>query len=179
MNSKKHIFKSDRLGFRNWEETDIEPFLKLNADEQVMQHFPKTLTKDQTISFIEKSKNQYKDKGYTYFAVDVLETNEFIGFIGLSYQTYEASFNPSVDIGWRLDKKHWGKGYATEGAKRCLVYASENLKLKIINSVCPVVNKASENVMKKIGMQKVTNFMHPALNEYPNLQECLLYQLTF
>ena len=172
-----YIFTSERLGFRNWKEEDIEPFSKINADKEVMEHFPKTLTKAETAGFIAKSQQQFLEKGFTYFAVDILETKQFIGFIGLSYQTYEAPFNPSVDIGWRLGKEFWGNGYATEGAKKCLEYAKDSCKLSIINSVCTKTNKASENVMQKIGMQKKSNFLHPMLKDYPSLQECLLYQI--
>lgn len=68
-----------------------------------------------------------------------METGELIGFIGLAYQTYESDFTPATDIGWRLKSSAWGKGYATEGAKRCLQYAFEDLKLEKV--IQPVPNK--------------------------------------
>ena len=127
---KDYLFTSNRLGFRNWLDDDLKPFAKLNADPVVMRYFPKTLSLIETENFITRAKKQFTERGYTYFAVEELKTQKFIGFIGLSYQTYEASFNPNVDIGWRLAQAFWGKGYATEGAERCLEFAFNNLSLK-------------------------------------------------
>ena len=88
----------------------------------------------------------------------------FIGFIGLSEQTFEASFTPCVDIGWRLSKKEWNKGYATEGAKKCLDYAFNHLNIEKVNAMKrPKINLKSVQVMKKAGMQKISDFVHPLL----------------
>ncbi len=171
----KYIFKSDRLGFRNWLETDIPLMAKINADPEVMRFFPNTTDYEQTANHAKKMHNQFLEKGYCYFAVDQLSDGAFIGFIGLSYQNYEASFTPCVDIGWRLSQSAWGKGFATEGAKKCLEYGFNRLNIKEIKAVCPVVNVPSENVMKKIGMQKELVFDHPALGEFPNIEQCVLY----
>lgn len=175
---QKYLFKSERLGFRNWLESDIELMSAINADEKVMEFFPAIASKDQTIEFIEKMQKQFKEKGFCYFAVDKLENNEFIGFIGLSEKLFEAEFTPCIDIGWRLRSEEWNKGYAGEGAKRCLEYANEVLKLEKIVSIAPKINVKSEKVMKKIGMEKVLEFEHPLLINDERLRDCVLYQIT-
>jgi RimJ/RimL family protein N-acetyltransferase len=142
-----------------------------------MQHFPKPLTTDETKDFIKRLQKYYSNTGYTYFATEILETSEFIGFIGLAYQEYEAEFTPATDIGWRLKKRAWGKGYATEGAKRCLEFAFTNLKLKRVISVCTEKNNKSEQVMKKIGMIKKGEFNHPKLKDYPEYEKCIWYEV--
>ncbi len=119
----EYLFKSERLGFRNWRHKDLDEFTKLNSDKEVMEHFPKTLSRKEVKVLIEKLKNHFENNGFTYYATEVLETKEFIGMIGLAYQEYETEYTPAVDIGWRLKRNAWGKGYATEGAKRCLEYA--------------------------------------------------------
>ncbi|MDP2412294.1 GNAT family N-acetyltransferase [Daejeonella sp.] len=172
----QYLFKSERLGFRNWLESDIELMSAINADEKVMEFFPRITTKAQTVEFIEKMEQQFKEKGYCYFAVDKLENNRFIGFIGLSKKSFEAEFTPCVDIGWRLSSEEWNKGYASEGAKRCLEYAHEVLKLEKIVSIAPKINVKSEWVMKKIGMEKVLEFEHPLLINDERLRDCVLYQ---
>lgn len=174
---KSYLFKSQRLGFRNWSANDLEEFVSLNADTEVMQHFPKPLTKKETEAFIIRLQNHFNDKGYTYFAVEVLETKEFIGFIGLAYQEYEAPFTPATDIGWRLKKSSWGKGFATEGAKRCLEFAFSELSLSKIVSTCTLQNKNSERVMQKIGMTKQGIFKHPRLQDYPEMENCVWYMI--
>jgi len=174
----KYLFKSDRLGFRNWVKEDLSEFASLNADSAVMEHFPKLLSEKETAAFIARLQKHYEKNGYNYFATEILKTGEFIGFIGLAYQDFEASFNPAVDIGWRLKKSSWGKGYATEGAKKCLAYAFNNLELKRVIATCTKENTNSENVMKKIGMVKKGTFKHPKLKDYPAHEKCIWYEIT-
>lgn len=171
----QYLFKSERLGFRNWKNSDIKLMAEINADKEVMQFFPKTLTEQETTEFIIKMQHQFKEKGFCYFAVDNLKNGEFIGFIGLSQQNFEWEFTPFVDIGWRLHKKYWNNGFATEGAKKCLEYAFNTLNLKEIYAIAPKINIASENVMKKIGLKKETYFNHPLLSDFIQLEKCVLY----
>lgn len=173
----KYLFKSERLGFRNWSEGDIEKLEVMNSDVDVMEHFPKTLTKKENLELFEKLKLHFKDYGYTYFATEILATNEFIGFIGLAYQKYQSEFTPAVDIGWRLKKSAWGRGYATEGAKKCLEYAFDKHKLEEVIAVCTLSNSKSENVMKKIGMKKIGVFKHPGLKDFPEYEACNCYRI--
>ena len=94
------------------------------------------------------------------------------------YQNYKSDFTPNVDIGWRLRKSFWKKGYATEGAKKCIEYGFKSLGLEKIISVCPEKNSKSKNVMKKIGMNKVGEFNHPKLKDYPELEKCVCYEIN-
>ncbi len=172
-----YLFSSDRLGFRNWSSEDLAGLAAINQDPEVMAHFPELISREDTESFIERMQAKCEAKGYCYFAVDELQSNSFIGFIGLSDQDFEASFTPCVDIGWRLARNSWGKGYATEGARRCLLYAFEELQLKEVMALCPVVNIGSWKVMHKIGMHRRGTFKHPVLKGYPELETCYLYEL--
>ena len=173
-----YLFKSERLGFRNWHKEDLTEFAKLNADLDVMEHFPKPLTKVETSEFIERLQKHFLKNGYNYFATEILKTGELIGFIGLAYQDYESDFTPATDIGWRLKKSAWGNGYATEGAKRCLDFAFRELNLDRIISTCTKKNTRSENVMIKIGMEKAVEFDHPRLKEYPEHQKSICYSIN-
>lgn len=174
--TKKYIFTSDRLGFRNWTSTDIDKMHEINSDEKVMEFFPSIPTKEQTTEFVHRMMNQFDEKGFCYFAVDKLDDNEFIGFIGLSEQTYKADFTPCIDIGWRIDSNEWNKGFATEGAKKCLEYAFDNLKLENVYSIAPKINKKSEHIMTKIGLKKQYEFKHSLLDNYEDLKTCVLYK---
>ena len=175
---KNYLFTSGRLGFRNWTVTDLASFIGLNADSRVMEYFPSTLEPSESKALMTRLQNQFSEKGYTYFAVEVKEFGKWIGFIGLSYQVYAAPFTPAVDIGWRLLPEAWGKGYASEGARRCLDYAFDTLSLDQVVSVCPRSNKNSERVMQRIGMQRKDAFKHPKLAGYPNLEHCVWYEIT-
>lgn len=173
-----YLFTSERIGFRNWNNDDLPKMATINADPEVMQYFPSLQNESQTEAFIERMKAQLEQKGFTYFAAELLDTGEFIGFIGLSVPTFTADFTPCIDMGWRLDKKYWNKGYATEGAQRCLEYAFTVLQLEEVVAICPEVNKPSENVMKKIGMMRMYSFSHPLLQDNERLKSCVLYKIT-
>ncbi len=170
----KYLFTSERLGFRNWVDEDIDKMIAISGNENVMRFFPAVARPDQTKDFILRMKTLYREKKYCYFAVDTLESQEFIGLNDIKY---EASFSQYTDIGWRLDEKHWGNGYATEGAERCLSYAFNELNLNKIVSTAPQVNKPSISIMKKIGMVKSVEFKHPALKDYPYLENCVCYEI--
>ena len=97
--------------------------------------------------------------------------------IGLAYQKYETDFTPAIDIGWRLKRDAWGKGYATEGAKKCLEYGFDKLDIERIISVCTVANTKSMNVMNKIGMTKMGEFKHPELLSHPTYEKHFWYEI--
>lgn len=175
--TKNYLFTSERLGFRNWIESDIPLIADINSNPNVMEFFPSVQDFEQTERFIKRMQSQFEEKSYCYFAVDVLKTDTFIGFIGLSDKDFDSDFTPSVDIGWRLSEAHWKKGYATEGALACLKYGFEHLKLEKIIATTPKINLKSEEVMKRIGMTKVKNFDHPLLLDDSRLKDCVLYEI--
>jgi RimJ/RimL family protein N-acetyltransferase len=150
----------------------------VNKDAEVMRFFPNTLSLEQTQEFIKKMQQQFQKNGFCYYAVEKLEDEQFIGFIGLSEKDFKADFTPCIDICWRLHQSNWNKGYATEGALACLNFGFEVLKLKNIKSITPVINLPSEHVMKKIGMYKVGTFKNLLLGDYPDLEEYLLYEIN-
>src|SRR3546814_9999473 len=118
-----YLFTSERLGFRRWQEADVEPMRAINADPAVMEYFPSLQDQAETLAFIKRMQLQFDEKGFCYYAVDSLVDGAFIGFIGLSEKTFIADFTPCVDIGWRLAKNAWNQGFATEGAQKCLEHA--------------------------------------------------------
>lgn len=175
--TRNYLFTSERLGFRNWTADDIQKMANINSNPKVMEFFPYIPSFTETKAFVEKMQQQFAKKGYCYFAVDVLESNTFIGFIGLSDKDFESDFTPCVDIGWRLSEEHWQKGYAVEGAKKCLEYGFEKMGLNRILAIAPKINIKSEKVMRKIGMVKIKHFVHPLLLDDNRLKDCILYEI--
>ncbi|MEQ8927099.1 MAG: GNAT family N-acetyltransferase [Fulvivirga sp.] len=174
----RYLLESSRLGFRLWSDHDLNTLAKLNADAQVMRYFPSTVSKSDTSKWMKKQNQDFDKYGYCYYAVDLLETNELIGFIGLSYKELETSFAPCTDIGWRLATKFQGMGLATEGAKKCLEYGFQTLQLKEIVAMAPQINEPSIKVMQKIGMEFSGYFEHPALENYTDIKLCVLYTIN-
>ncbi|MCR9065126.1 MAG: GNAT family N-acetyltransferase [Cytophagales bacterium] len=172
----KYLFTSERLGFRDWLDKDYAPFAAMNQDKEVMKYFPKTLTESESAQTIERFKKQFSRTAYTFFAVDLLDTEEFLGFIGLYDTTFESYFTPCVEIGWRLKKDSWNQGIATEGALACLHYAKNETKLNEIFSFTSESNLPSQRVMQKIGMKHMGCFLHPKLPSGHALESHVLYK---
>ena len=172
---KEYVIKTQRLGLRNWLDADLAPFVKMSQDEEVMKFFPKLLNEEESINFIERMQLHFKEHGFCYFAVDELATDTFIGFVGMLHQSFKSNYTPSIDIGWRLMKSAWGKGFASEAAESCLAYAFSELKLNEVYAFATINNKVSETVMKKIGMHYIDTFNHPYLNDYDDLKKCIVY----
>ena len=172
-----YLFTSARLGFRTWHTFDLDDFAAINKDKEVMRFFQNTLSHKETQAMMDRMLGLFEEKGYCYFAVDLLATRELIGTIGLGWKTFEADFTPCVDIGWRIGKKWWNQGLATEGALVCLDFAKQKGIPEVL-SMASAGNTASIEVMKKIGMSYWKTFDHPDLWDFPDIQRCDLYRIT-
>lgn len=176
------IINTKRLILRPWTEEDLEPFAQLNADPRVREYFPGLLSRQESDASVALMSNHIQKYGWGFWATSLVETGEFIGFIGLENVLFSAPFNqltPAVEIGWRLAFNHWGKGYATEGALAALRYGYETLGLEEIVSFTAVANLRSRQVMEKIGMHHnpEDDFDHPKLPEGHPLRRHVLYRL--
>jgi 3-dehydroquinate dehydratase/shikimate dehydrogenase len=171
--------RTDRLILRQWKKGDLEPFASINADPRVREYFPGLQTREESDHSVSLVSGHIEKYGWGFWAASLVETGEFIGFIGLEDVYFQANFVPAVEIGWRLAYKHWGKGYATEGALACLRYGFETLMLDEIVSFTAVENTRSRRVMEKIGMHHDSkdDFDHPKLPEGHPLRRHVLYRL--
>ncbi len=173
----KIVTETERLIIRHYKEEDFRAFAEMNADAEVMRNFPNTLNEDESRAMFERLNIRIDETGKCFWAAELKENNEYIGFIGLSEPNYEADFMPCTEIGWRLRSKYWGKGYATEGAKACLQVGWDQFDLEEILCIAVTANLASIRVMKKLGMTYVKNFIHPSLKQWPEMEECVLYRI--
>lgn len=173
------MLSTDRLILREWRPEDLAPFSRLNADSDVMRFFPATMSEQETTAMVERITQHIDTYGFGFWAAELKETGEFIGFIGMHHVTQELPFCPTVEIGWRLDKAFWGKGYAPEGARACLAYAFSHLKLAEIVSFTAAVNKPSIRVMEKIGLTRDRggDFEHPSVMEGSELRSHVLFRM--
>ena len=167
-----------RLKLRQWQEEDKEPSFRLNTDPRVMKFMPKLLSREESDNFVERIKGQFKKDGYSFFAVELIENQTFIGLIGLSVPKFQSFFTPCVEIGWRLAYDYWGTGYATEGAKASLDYGFNELNLSEIVSFTVPQNLRSRQVMERIGMRFIDEFQHPLLPEGHSLRKHVLYKIN-
>ena len=172
-------FCTPRLVLRHWREEDRDPWAELGADPEVMQHFPKTLTREESDAFVDWAGAALEQRGWGLWAVEERETGRFLGFTGLNEPGFEAHFTPAVEIGWRLRRDAWGSGFATEAARGVLTVAFDDLELPELVSFTAVPNERSQAVMRRIGMTRdpAEDFDHPALEQDSPLLRHVLYRL--
>ena len=173
-----NIVETARLFLRTWKESDLQPFVRMNQDPQVMEFFPTVLSPEDSEGLYKRISTFMEEKGWGLFAVESRQTHEFLGFIGLSVPGFTAHFTPCVEIGWRLDRRFWKQGYATEGARACLDYGFSLLKLNEIVSFTSKLNTRSIAVMERIGMRYQGDFEHPNVVQGHPLKTHVLYALS-
>ena len=164
--------RTARLLLREWRDEDREPFAAMNADPQVMEHFPAPLTREESDAFADRIETHFTEHGYGLWALE--DQTGFVGFTGLSWATFDAPFNPSLEVGWRLARSAWGKGYATEAATAALQRGFR--EVGSITSFTAVVNVRSWRVMERIGMHREGEFDHPRVPEGHPVRRHVLYR---
>jgi RimJ/RimL family protein N-acetyltransferase len=171
--------QTERLIMRRWREEDREPFAAMNADPEVMEHFPSTMTRAESDTFVDKIEAHFDRYGYSPWALEVRETGRFIGYTGLIMQTFDAPFLPAAEIGWRLARPAWGHGYAIEAARRVVAFAFEEAGLDAIISMTAVRNVRSRAVMERLGMTRdpAEDFDHPRIPADSPVLRHVLYRL--
>lgn len=169
---------TDRLLLRPWRETDLEPFAAMNADPEVMRFFPRRLDREASDAMAHRISLQIDEEGWGLWAVEVAGVAPFIGFIGLTRVPFAAHFTPAIEVGWRLDKRCWGRGYAPEGARAALDFAFGPLGLDQVVSMTIPANTPSQRVMQKLGMTRdpADDFDHPHLPDWEHRRH-VLYRL--
>jgi len=175
------MITTERLILRPWKDEDLLPFAEMNADPRVREFFRSVLTSEQSDAEAMHIHAAYVRDGFSMFAAQLAATGEFVGFIGLVTMTFPipSVAQPAVEIGWRLARKHWGKGLATEGARATLRYAFETLKLPEIVAITVPANLRSRHVMDKIGMKHhpELDFDHPRIPEGHPMRAHVLYTI--
>jgi RimJ/RimL family protein N-acetyltransferase len=171
--------RTDRLRLRRWCAADREPFAALNADPRVMEHFPALLSREESDARADRIEVHFDQHGFGLWAVEIVGVAPFAGFIGLSIPRFEAHFMPCVEIGWRLAAEHWGRGFATEGARAALAFGFETLRLEEIVSYTATGNLRSRRVMEKLGMthDPSDDFDHPLLPAGHPLRRHVFYRI--
>jgi RimJ/RimL family protein N-acetyltransferase len=145
--------RTDRLVLRPWRESDLEPWAALNADPEVREHLGPLLTREHSDASVARFKTEYEERGFGWWALEVRATGEFIGFTGFDVVD-ETTPATGVEIGWRLARRAWGHGYATEAARAALSHGFGPLDLPEILAITAAANHRSQAVMRRLGMTR-------------------------
>jgi RimJ/RimL family protein N-acetyltransferase len=171
--------ETERLRLRRWRADDRVPFAAINADPEVMEHFPAPLTRGQSDELTNAIESGFERHGFGLWALEVRASGELIGFTGLAVPGFEVHFTPAVEVGWRLARAAWGWGYATEAARAALGAGFDQVGLEEIVSFTSAYNLRSRAVMERIGMSHDPDddFDHPGIRPGDPLRRHVLYRV--
>ncbi len=151
-----------RLRLRDWQPSDVEPYVRLCQDPEVMEFLP-PLTAEECLEQIETLHSSLTKSGFGIWAVEKKVSGEFLGFAGIKLNP-KLPFAPAPELAYRLGRAHWGQGIATEAAQAVLDYAFE-LGFEEVCACTVPKNTRSQAVMRRLGMSEDLSgaFRHPSL----------------
>jgi RimJ/RimL family protein N-acetyltransferase len=169
--------RTARLVMRRWRDADRDAFAAMNADPVVMRYFPATLDRAASDAYLDQMENLFGRQGFGLWALEVAGTAEFIGFTGLNPMPAGVPGEGGMEVGWRLARRAWHHGYATEAAAAAVDVAFHGAGLDEIWSMTAVLNEASQAVMRRLGMTPYRRFDHPRITAGHPLRPHIVYRL--
>jgi len=139
--------ETERLRLRQWNEGDFKSFARYYADKDDAKYVGGQKDSDQAWRHMALQVGHWKLKGFGYWAVDLRDTNEFVGCAGL----WQSPGWPELELGYWLLKVHQGKGYALEACLRCIDFARADLKANSLVSYIDPSNEPSIRLAKRLG----------------------------
>ncbi|MBP2549155.1 RimJ/RimL family protein N-acetyltransferase [Neorhizobium galegae] len=176
------ILETPRLRLRNWLEADRDLFREINSDPKVMEFFPFRRSHAEADLLFDRVNAMIREDGLGFYAVELKETGEAMGFCGLAPANMAGIFPiETIEIGWRLATRFWGNGYITEAARALLDYGLNIRGLETIISFAVADNHRSTAVMRRIGMTPCPDldFDSPRVPDtHPHLKRHVTYAVT-
>jgi ribosomal-protein-alanine N-acetyltransferase len=167
----KIILETERLIHREILPEDISGMFEMDSDYEVHRYVggkPAT-SREESKDMIVSIRKQYVENGVARWALVEKSSNDFVGWSGLKLMTETINNHTNFyDIGYRLMRRHWGKGYATESAIAVRDYAFKIMKLKEIIAMTDPDNHSSKKVLEKTGLKYIEVFNYDGT---PNWRE--------
>lgn len=127
---------------------DFEEYAAMHMDFEVVRYTSRTqLTRMDAWRHLATMVGHWHLRGFGMWGVEELATGRLVGRVGF----HEPDGWPAFELGWTLGRAAWGKGYATEAAKRCLEYAFHEMNREHVISLIDPENVASIKVAERIG----------------------------
>lgn len=172
------MLETERLILRAFRDADRDPWAAMNADPEVMRHFPATLTREEADAVIERVNGKIAATGVGFWALERKTDNAFLGFAGLNCIGHEnLPIFGQWEVGWRLSRHAWGQGYATEAGTAALAHGFGVMRLPRILAYTAQTNTPSEAVMLRLGMKRAAemDFEHPAIPQGHPVRPHIVY----
>jgi RimJ/RimL family protein N-acetyltransferase len=147
------VIVSDRLRLRNWRENDREAFANLNSDPEVMWDFGGPLNRAESDTKFDSYVAAFEQYGYCRWVIESLQ-GDFLGYTGIMPSKPDHPLGFYHDMGWRLLRTAWGRGYATEAARAALHDGFERVGLREVLAITAPANIRSQAVMARLNLAR-------------------------
>lgn len=157
------FLETERVVLRRFTEQDVELLVELDSDPEVM-HFitgGQSTSRQEVETEILPAYLEYYERyaGYGFWAVIERPTGDFVGWF--HFRPENEDHPDQVELGYRLRRSAWGKGYATEGSRALIEKGFRELAVERVYATTMVVNVASRRVLEKAGLRYVRTFHQP------------------
>ena len=150
---KNIILETNRLQLREMTFLDMRALSLILQDEKVMYAYNGAFNDKETMAWMQKQLQRYKEFNFGLWGIFLKNTDEMIGQCGITMQEYKATQVP--EIGYLLAHKYWHNGYAIEAATACREYGFNILHFNALYSIIRNTNIASQNVALRNGMSLI------------------------
>jgi RimJ/RimL family protein N-acetyltransferase len=147
------ILRTPRLVLRQWQETDRDAFAALNADSEVTWDLGGPLSRAESDAKFDRYVATFAQRGFARWAIQDTE-GRFVGYAGVMPSSPDHTLRPHAEIGWRLVRAVWGKGYATEAAHAALRDFFTRTGFAEVLSYTSSDNARSQAVMERLGLRR-------------------------
>ena len=144
------ILETERLTLRELEPNDLDFLASMMADPEVSHHYDRRFSREAADEWLHRQLERYATDGHGLWLAMDTATRTPVGQVGLIMQTVQGQKRP--EIGWLLDRKQWGKGYATEAGAAVRDAAFSRWKYSEVISLIRPANTSSQKVAERLGL---------------------------
>lgn len=169
--------ETERLIMREWRDDDLPAFAAMNADPEVMRYFPSLQTRSESNGLVDRITEHFKEHGFGLWALEEKESQSFIGFTGFLASPIKFISNDEIEVGWRMARAFWRRGFALEAATACIEWFWTNTNRSRIISYTSKINEPSRLLMDKLGLEHQPGlaFDHPKIPQNHPLCRHVVY----
>ncbi len=165
------VASTQRTVLRRFSDSDVAPMMAVFGDPDVMRFGDGPQSADWTRRWIDRTMERYELWGFGPWAVVLRDSETVIGYCGL-VRFDDVNGRPEVELGYRLAKEHWGRGFATEAATAVRDLSFDQLGLERLISLVDPDNRRSIRVAEKLGMVHTDDVMLPGYTHPDRVYSC-------
>lgn len=147
------LLRTARLTLRPWRDADRPAFAALNADPEVARDLGGPLSRADSDAKLDRYLRTWETHGHGRWAIEDTE-GRFVGYAGVQPSAPDHPLGPHAEVGWRLARPAWGKGYATEATRAALDDFFDRTAVTEVLAYTAADNAPSQAVMARLGLRR-------------------------